>query len=61
MLCVAVVLVVVYGCRSGAGPALADAMDQMKRLYNLFIACDATQVEINPLVIASDGKSTSFH
>mmetsp|Transcript_9631 Transcript_9631/g.14034 ORF Transcript_9631/g.14034 Transcript_9631/m.14034 type:complete len:444 (+) Transcript_9631:30-1361(+) len=38
------------------GEALKDAQTQMKNLYNLFIACDATQVEINPLVETKDGK-----
>jgi len=38
------------------GPAAVDAADQMKRLYDLFIKSDATQVEINPFVVASDGK-----
>jgi len=38
------------------GSALADAQEQMSKLYNLFLSTDATQVEINPLVLASDGK-----
>jgi len=38
------------------GPALLDAQEQMSRLYNLFLSTDATQVEINPFVLASDGK-----
>jgi len=38
------------------GAELADAQEQMKNLYNLFIACDATQVEINPFVVTKDGK-----
>lgn len=33
------------------GEALEDAKLQMKNLYELFIGCDATQVEINPLVL----------
>lgn len=37
------------------GEALKDAQVQMTNLYNLFIACDATQVEINPLVETVDG------
>lgn len=37
------------------GEALKDAQVQMKNLYNLFIGCDATQVEINPLVQTTDG------
>jgi len=38
------------------GEALKDAQDQIRRLYELFIGTDATQVEINPFVVASDGK-----
>jgi len=38
------------------GSALTDAQEQMSRLYNLFLSTDATQVEINPFVLASDGK-----
>lgn len=37
------------------GDALKDAQVQMKNLYKLFIGCDATQVEINPLVQTVDG------
>lgn len=37
------------------GQGLEDAKTQMTNLYNLFIACDATQVEINPLVQTTDG------
>lgn len=37
------------------GEVLKDAQEQMKNLYNLFIGCDATQVEINPLVQTTDG------
>lgn len=37
------------------GDAIKDAQEQMTNLYNLFIACDATQVEINPLVQTTDG------
>lgn len=37
------------------GDALADAKTQMKNLYNLFMGCDATQVEINPLVQTKEG------
>jgi succinyl-CoA synthetase beta subunit len=35
---------------------LADGAEQIKGLYKLFAAVDATQVEINPLVKASNGK-----
>lgn len=38
------------------GAEAADAQDQMTRLYNMFIGCDATQVEINPFVVTRDGK-----
>lgn len=38
------------------GQELVDVQEQMANLYKLFIACDATQVEINPLVVASNGK-----
>lgn len=38
------------------GDKKADAMVQMKNLYNLFAELDATQVEINPFVLATDGK-----
>jgi len=38
-----------------SGAALADAKEQMKRLYKLFLGSDATQVEINPFVVADDG------
>jgi succinyl-CoA synthetase beta subunit len=38
------------------GKDLVDAQDQMKRLYEMFIGTDATQVEINPLVQTKDGK-----
>jgi succinyl-CoA synthetase beta subunit len=37
------------------GDAHKDAQEQMSRLYDLFIGCDATQVEINPLVETTDG------
>jgi len=39
-----------------SGAVLVDAQEQMTRLYNMFLSTDATQVEINPLVVASDGK-----
>lgn len=38
------------------GEAIKDAQTQMSNLYNLFIGCDATQVEINPLVQTKQGK-----
>ena len=30
--------------------------NQIKALYGMFVATDATQVEINPLAVASDGE-----
>lgn len=33
-----------------------DACQQMERLYNMFVKCDCTMVEINPFVLATDGK-----
>jgi succinyl-CoA synthetase beta subunit len=38
------------------GKVLQDAQDQMKRLYKLMLATDSVQIEINPFVVASDGK-----
>jgi len=38
------------------GEELVDVQEQMAALYNLFITCDATQVEINPLVVTRKGK-----
>ena len=38
------------------GSVKADAKQQMKNLYSLFIKSDATQVEINPFVLADNGK-----
>eukprot|EP01087_Luapelamoeba_hula_P019402 TRINITY_DN641_c0_g1_i2.p1 TRINITY_DN641_c0_g1~~TRINITY_DN641_c0_g1_i2.p1 ORF type:complete len:472 (-),score=116.92 TRINITY_DN641_c0_g1_i2:12-1427(-) len=35
---------------------IADAQEQMKKLYELFIKTDATQVEINPLAETPDGS-----
>ncbi len=32
-----------------------DACGQIESLYDLFISCDATQVEINPLVVTNEG------
>ena len=37
------------------GKNRAEAMDQFKKLYDLFIAQDATLLEINPLVETNDG------
>eukprot|EP01061_Rhynchopus_euleeides_P030535 TRINITY_DN50711_c0_g1_i1.p2 TRINITY_DN50711_c0_g1~~TRINITY_DN50711_c0_g1_i1.p2 ORF type:complete len:429 (+),score=219.01 TRINITY_DN50711_c0_g1_i1:51-1289(+) len=38
------------------GEAAKKAAEQIVRLYNLMRACDATQVEINPLVELEDGR-----
>jgi succinyl-CoA synthetase beta subunit len=38
------------------GKVLQDAQDQMKKLYKLMLATDSVQIEINPFVVASDGK-----
>lgn len=38
------------------GDALKDAQEQMKRLYELFIKEEATQVEINPFVQTKQGQ-----
>jgi succinyl-CoA synthetase beta subunit len=38
------------------GEAYEDARVQIANLFNLFMKCDCTQVEINPFVLATDGK-----
>ena len=38
------------------GDAQKKAAANMKALYSLFIATDSTQVEINPMALASDGN-----
>jgi len=38
------------------GSVKEDAKVQMKNLYEIFRKCDATQVEINPFVLADNGK-----
>lgn len=38
------------------GSLRKTAADQIKRLYSLFIAVDATQIEINPFVETKDGR-----
>jgi succinyl-CoA synthetase beta subunit len=35
---------------------IPQAVEQIQRLYKLFISCDATQVEINPFVETSDKR-----
>ena len=41
-----------------SGSLHTDAVEQIMRLYGLFTDVDATQVEINPLAEASDGKGS---
>jgi succinyl-CoA synthetase beta subunit len=41
---------------SFTGPLVEQAATNMISLYNLFMAHDATQVEINPMATASDGR-----
>lgn len=38
------------------GKEVEDAQQQMTNLYKMFIECDCTQIEVNPFVIATDGK-----
>lgn len=37
-----------------------QAADQIKRLYDLFLKVDATQVEVNPLGETPEGQGTAF-
>ncbi|KAL3119636.1 hypothetical protein niasHT_006722 [Heterodera trifolii] len=39
-----------------SGKTAAKAADQIRRLYELFIKVDASQIEINPFVETNDGK-----
>jgi succinyl-CoA synthetase beta subunit len=39
-----------------SGKAEASAADIVTNLYKLFLACDCTLVEINPLAETPDGK-----
>ncbi|XP_014254118.1 succinate--CoA ligase [GDP-forming] subunit beta, mitochondrial [Cimex lectularius] len=41
------------------GPNRVKAANEIKRLYDLFVNVDATQVEINPLAETSDGQVVS--
>uniref|UniRef100_A0A3B5LTD6 succinate--CoA ligase (GDP-forming) n=1 Tax=Xiphophorus couchianus TaxID=32473 RepID=A0A3B5LTD6_9TELE len=43
------------------GPLQRQAADQIKRLYDLFLKVDATQVEVNPLGETPEGQGTVFH
>lgn len=38
-----------------------QAADQIKRLYDLFLKVDATQVEVNPLGETPEGQGTLYH
>lgn len=38
-----------------------QAADQIKRLYDLFLKVDATQVEVNPLGETPEGQGTACH
>lgn len=38
----------------------SQAADQIKRLYDLFLKVDATQVEVNPLGETPEGQGTSY-
>uniref|UniRef100_A0A4W3HFA1 Succinate--CoA ligase [GDP-forming] subunit beta, mitochondrial n=1 Tax=Callorhinchus milii TaxID=7868 RepID=A0A4W3HFA1_CALMI len=42
------------------GPLQQQAADQIKKLYNLFLKVDATQVEINPFGETPDGQVVCF-
>ena len=42
------------------GANLSEAAKQMQRLYGMFTAVDATQVEINPLGETDDGRVVCF-
>jgi succinyl-CoA synthetase beta subunit len=39
-----------------SGASHKDAAQQITKLYQMFLGTDSTQVEINPFVLASDGK-----
>ncbi|KAK6056339.1 ATP-grasp domain protein, partial [Cooperia oncophora] len=39
-----------------SGSLVKDAAEEIKRLYKLFLAVDATQIEINPFVETEDGR-----
>lgn len=38
-----------------------QAADQIKRLYDLFLKVDATQVEVNPFGETPEGQGTVFY
>ncbi len=39
---------------------LSQAADQIKRLYDLFLKVDATQVEVNPLGETPEGQGKTY-
>lgn len=39
------------------GPTATEAMQALKSLYNAFLELDATLIEINPLVVTTDGQA----
>jgi len=39
---------------------LSQAADQIKKLYDLFLKVDATQVEVNPLGETPEGQGTLY-
>lgn len=43
-------------CLGFSDDKIAGAMDQVQRIYDLFVKSDCTMVEINPFVEASNGK-----
>ena len=43
---------------TGLAESFFQGMDQMKKLYELFLKVDATQVEINPFAETPDGQGT---
>jgi succinyl-CoA synthetase beta subunit len=43
------------GLEPGSGP-FKKAVDLMKNLYGMFIGCDCTQVEVNPIAETPDGE-----
>ncbi|KAF9901556.1 Succinate--CoA ligase [GDP-forming] subunit beta, mitochondrial [Lobosporangium transversale] len=42
------------------GKTVAEASDQMQRLYELFLEVDATQIEINPFGLTPDNRVVCF-
>lgn len=60
--CVLVCVCVQVAQKMGFPPLLVnEAAENMIKLYNLFIKCDASMVEINPMVEDSSGIGTHTH